>query len=101
MMDERDLKEYEDNIRLVQAPKLNNKYTAIGIKPKVGTILNYFSNMKLYYHFSIEKRLIGKNKNLKEHFFSYVYYINKKMDIRINYEKQLNQQISLDFNYFW
>jgi len=29
MMDERDLKEYEDNIRLVQAPKLNNKYNYI------------------------------------------------------------------------
>ena len=29
MMDERDLKEYEDNIRLVQAPKLNNKYKYI------------------------------------------------------------------------
>ena len=28
-MDERDLKEYEDNIRLVQAPKLNNKYKYI------------------------------------------------------------------------
>jgi len=26
MMDEKDLKEYEDNIRLVQAPKLSNKY---------------------------------------------------------------------------
>ena len=29
MMDEKDLKEYEDNIRLVQAPKLNNKYKYI------------------------------------------------------------------------
>ena len=29
MMDERDLKEYEDNIRLGQAPKLNNKYKYI------------------------------------------------------------------------
>ena len=29
MMDEKDLKEYEDNIRLVQGIKLNNKYKYI------------------------------------------------------------------------
>ena len=62
-MDERDLKEYEDNIRLVQAPKLSNKYKYLQGKQ----ITDHESGTRVYeinnYRLPSVTTILGATKN--------------------------------------